>query len=80
MFEIFLFSFITALSGAMSPGPLLTYTIIKSIKKKERAYLMAIVIILGHAILEVGLILLLVLGFSFIFEIPLNKRKQRVTN
>ena len=65
---IFSFSFLVALTGAMSPGPLLTYTIIKSAKTKRRGYLMGLWIIIGHAILEMGIILLLLLGFSFVLK------------
>ena len=65
---IFSFSFLVALTGAMSPGPLLTYTIIKSVKTRQRGYLMGLWIIMGHAILEMGIILLLLLGFSFILK------------
>jgi threonine/homoserine/homoserine lactone efflux protein len=65
---IFSFSFLVALTGAMSPGPLLTYTIIKSAKTKRRGYLMGLWIITGHAILEMGIILLLLLGFSFVLK------------
>ncbi|MBW1691044.1 MAG: LysE family transporter [Deltaproteobacteria bacterium] len=62
---IFSFSFLVALTGAMSPGPLLTYTIIKSANTGSRGYLMGLWVIIGHAILEVGVIVLLLLGFSF---------------
>lgn len=65
---IFSFSFLVALTGAMSPGPLLTYTIIKSVKTKRRGYLMGLWIITGHAILEMGIIILLLLGFSFVLK------------
>jgi threonine/homoserine/homoserine lactone efflux protein len=65
---IFSFSFLVALTGAMSPGPLLTYTIIKSAKTKRRGYLMGLWIITGHAILEMGIIILLLLGFSFVLK------------
>jgi len=65
---IFSFSFLVALTGAMSPGPLLTYTIVKSAKTKRRGYLMGLWIITGHAILEMGIILLLLLGFSFVLK------------
>jgi threonine/homoserine/homoserine lactone efflux protein len=58
------FSFLVALTGAMSPGPLLTYTIIKSIKTKSHAWLMGVWIIIGHAILELSLILVLLWGLS----------------
>ena len=65
---IFSFSFIVALTGAMSPGPLLTYTIIKAAKTNRRGYLMGLWVITGHAILEMGIILLLLLGFSFVLK------------
>ena len=65
---IFSFSFIVALTGAMSPGPLLTYTIIKAAKTTKRGYLMGLWIITGHAILEMGIILLLLFGFSFVLK------------
>ncbi len=63
-FEIFLLSFLVALSGAMSPGPLLTYTIYKALQSKRRAYLIGILIWIGHAILEFILMLILLIGLS----------------
>jgi threonine/homoserine/homoserine lactone efflux protein len=68
LWVIFSFSFLVALTGAMSPGPLMTYTIIKSVKTDRRGYLMGVWIITGHAILEMGIILLLLLGFSFVLK------------
>lgn len=65
---IFSFSFLVALTGAMSPGPLLTYTIIKSVKTSKHGYLMGLWIIMGHAILEMGIIILLLFGFSFVLK------------
>lgn len=65
---IFSFSFLVALTGAMSPGPLLTYTIIRSVKDERHGYLMGFWIIIGHAILEMGIILFLLLGFSFVLN------------
>jgi len=65
---IFSFSFLVALTGAMTPGPLLTYTIIKSIKASKRGYLMGLWIIAGHAIVEMAIIVFLLLGFSFMLE------------
>ncbi|MBD3254683.1 MAG: lysine transporter LysE [Candidatus Lokiarchaeota archaeon] len=64
MIEIFLISFIVALTGALSPGPVLTFTIYKSLQ--ERGYLAGFFIILGHATLEFCLILVLLLG-AYIF-------------
>ena len=65
---VFSFSFLVALTGAMSPGPLLTYTIVKSVQSRRRGYLMGIWIITGHALLEAGIVLLLLLGFSFVLK------------
>ncbi len=65
---IFSFSFLVALSGAMSPGPLLTYTIIKSASTKQRGYLTGLWVIIGHALLESVIIIFLLLGFSFILK------------
>ena len=67
MLEIFVLSFLVALTGALTPGPLLTFTIYKSIKKK-RGYLEAIYILLGHATIELVLILALLAGASFFIQ------------
>ena len=67
MFEIFLLSFIFALTGALFPGPLLTFTIYKSLKQK-RGYLAGIYIILGHATIELILIIVLLAGASLFFQ------------
>ncbi|MFO8084762.1 MAG: LysE family transporter [Desulfobacterales bacterium] len=65
---IFSFSFLVALTGAMAPGPLLTYTIIKSVKSGSRGYLTGMWVIAGHAVLEMFIILLLLSGFSFVLK------------
>ena len=67
MIEIFFLSFRVALTGALTPGPLLTFTIYKA-QKKERGYLVAIYILLGHATIELALIITLLAGASFLFE------------
>ncbi len=67
MLEIFIVSFLVALTGALSPGPLLTFTIYKSLKQK-RGYLAAIYILLGHATIEFTLIIALLAGASLIFQ------------
>ena len=67
MLEIFIISFLVALTGALSPGPLLTFTIYKSLKQK-RGYLAAIYILLGHATIEFTLIIALLAGASLIFQ------------
>ncbi len=64
IFEIFGLAFLVALTGAMSPGPLLTYTVYKSIQAKRNAYLVGIFVCVGHAILEFLLILFLLIGIG----------------
>ena len=65
---IFSFSFFIALTGAMAPGPLLTYTIIKSVTAQNRGYLTGLWVIIGHAAVEMVIIVSLLLGFSFILK------------
>ncbi|MFX0174458.1 MAG: LysE family transporter [Candidatus Hodarchaeota archaeon] len=60
--DIFILAFLVALSGTMAPGPLLTYTIYKSIQAKRRAFLVGIFICIGHAFLEFVLVLGLIFG------------------
>jgi threonine/homoserine/homoserine lactone efflux protein len=67
MIEIFIFSFLIALTGALSPGPLLTFTIYKSLQQK-RGYLAGIYIIFGHATIEFTLIIALLAGASLVFQ------------
>ncbi len=64
MAVIFSLSFMTALTGALSPGPLLTYTIMSAVRDRRRGYLAGFWIITGHAILESAIILAILLGFS----------------
>jgi threonine/homoserine/homoserine lactone efflux protein len=65
---VFSFSFFVALTGAMTPGPLLTYTIIKSVKTARYGYLTGLWVILGHALLEMLIVLFILLGFSFVLK------------
>ncbi len=58
---IFTTAFITGLSGAIVPGPLLSFTIAETLKQGFRA---APLTILGHAILELALILAILGGLS----------------
>jgi len=67
MLEILVLSFLVALTGALSPGPLLTFTIYKSLKE-EKGYLATIFILLGHATIELTLILILLAGATLIFQ------------
>ena len=65
-FTILFLSFAVALTGAMAPGPLLTYTIVKSARARQRGYLVGVWVITGHALIEMAIIFLLLLlaGFS----------------
>jgi len=67
MIEILTISFLVALTGALSPGPVLTFTIYKSLESKK-GYLAGPLIILGHAGLEFSLIIILLLGASLLFQ------------
>jgi threonine/homoserine/homoserine lactone efflux protein len=58
---IFVSSFIIALSGAMMPGPLLAVTIRDTTR---RGFVAAPLLVLGHGILELGLVALLLLGLA----------------
>lgn len=61
LFTIFISSFVVALSGAMMPGPLLTAAISESSK---RGFTAGPLIITGHAILELGLVIALLMGLG----------------
>ncbi|MFW9989383.1 MAG: LysE family transporter [Candidatus Odinarchaeota archaeon] len=67
MIEILAISFLVALTGALSPGPVLTFTIYKSLESKV-GYLAGLLITLGHALLEFSLIIILLLGASLLFQ------------
>lgn len=58
---IFTTAFLIGLSGAMMPGPLLAVTIGESVK---RGFWAGPMIVLGHALLELLLVVLLVLGLA----------------
>lgn len=64
---IFVSSFVIALSGALMPGPLLTATISES---SRRGFVAGPLMIAGHAVLELGLVVLLLLGLAPFFQLP----------
>jgi threonine/homoserine/homoserine lactone efflux protein len=68
---IFGLSFVSALSGALSPGPLFTYTVVSTLRSPRRGYLVGAQVILGHALLEIGVMALILSGLSFILVSPL---------
>lgn len=80
-FTILSLSFVVALTGAMAPGPLLTYTIIKSARTRKRGYLVGVWVITGHALIEAAIILLLLLlaGFSSFMQKDITAKAIGVT-
>lgn len=58
---LFITAFLVGLSGALMPGPLLTVTIAESARRGFKA---GPLIVLGHALLELALILALLAGLS----------------
>ncbi|MCE5344360.1 MAG: LysE family translocator [Eubacteriales bacterium] len=65
MAAILLSSMALAFSGAVMPGPLLTYTIRKALTSGSKA---GFLIILGHALLELLLIVVIFFGFDIILQ------------
>lgn len=65
MGTILLSAMAVAFSGAVMPGPLLTYTIQQSLANGPKA---GPIIILGHAVLECLVIALIFMGFSIILQ------------
>ena len=68
---IFSLSFVMALSGALMPGPLLTYTIARTVQAPRRGWLTGARVIAGHAALEGILLCGLVLGVVEFLRAPL---------
>lgn len=62
---IFASSFVIALSGALMPGPLLTATISES---SRRGFIAGPLMIAGHAVLEMGLVIALLMGLAPFFQ------------
>lgn len=71
---VFSLSFVVALSGAMAPGPLLTYTIVKSLRTRHRGFLTGAWVIAGHAMLESVLVIGLLLGVAELLRSPVTVR------
>ena len=67
MIEIFFISFLVALTGALSPGPVLTFTVYKSLQGKK-GYLAGLLITMGHALLELILFIFILLGGKILFQ------------
>ncbi|MBO8129702.1 MAG: LysE family transporter [Peptococcaceae bacterium] len=64
---LFATAFVVGLTGAMMPGPLLTVTLAEAAR---RGFIAGPLIVLGHAILEGGLIIALVAGLASFLTLP----------
>jgi threonine/homoserine/homoserine lactone efflux protein len=64
LWPVLTLSFVVALSGAVMPGPLFTYTIAKAVQAPRRGFLVGLWVCLGHAALEALLITGLLAGLS----------------
>lgn len=70
MVGVFLSAMAIGISGAVMPGPLLTYTIRQAFAGGLRS---GLTIILGHALLELLLITLIFLGFDLLLQSPVTQ-------
>jgi threonine/homoserine/homoserine lactone efflux protein len=71
LWVVFSLSFVMSLSGALMPGPLLTYTIARTLRTPRRGWLIGARVIAGHAALEGALLCGLVLGVMEFLHAPL---------
>ncbi|MBT3295952.1 MAG: LysE family transporter [Verrucomicrobia bacterium] len=67
LLTIFAGAFVVGLSGAMAPGPVLTVTISETLKRGFKA---GPLIVLGHAILEIFLLVLIAAGIGPLLQNP----------
>jgi threonine/homoserine/homoserine lactone efflux protein len=67
LLTIFVSSFVIAMSGALMPGPLLTVTISES---SRRGFITGPLLVAGHALLELGLVIALLLGLAPLLQQP----------
>ena len=67
LFLVFAGAFVVALSGALIPGPMLTVTVIQSLRHGFRA---GPEITAGHAAAEIGLLVLVILGLGPVITRP----------
>lgn len=65
--EIFLTAWIVGFSGAMMPGPLLTVTVNESLRRGVKA---GPLLVLGHAVLELALVIGMITGLSLVVRKP----------
>lgn len=70
LWMIFSLSFLLSLSGALMPGPLLTYTIVRTLRTGRGGWLTGARVVAGHAALEGVLLCGLVLGVVGFLRAP----------
>lgn len=63
-------SFVVALSGALMPGPLLTYTVARTVRAPRRGWLTGALVTAGHAALEGAIVVGLLLGVLEVLRAP----------
>lgn len=68
MVAVFAMAFVTGLSGALMPGPVLTLTMAEAAKRGARA---GPLIVFGHGLLELALVCALVVGLGKVLRLPL---------
>jgi len=68
---IFSLSLLMSLSGALMPGPMLTYTISRTLRTRRRGWLTGARVVGGHAAVEALLVVALVLGVVGFLQAPL---------
>lgn len=66
--QVFSVTFLIGLGGAMSPGPLLSYTIIKSVEANKKGFLAGLFVSIGHMLIELLLILILMFGLGLLLS------------
>ncbi len=71
LWVIFSLSFVMSLSGALMPGPMLTYTIARTVRSGTRGWLLGPRVVIGHAALEALLVVGLALGVVEFLHAPL---------
>jgi len=74
LWVVFSLSFLMSLSGALMPGPLLTYTIARTLGTPRGGWLIGGRVIAGHAALEAALACGLVLGVVEFLRAPLASK------
>jgi len=76
---IFSLSFVMSLSGALMPGPMLTYTIARAVRSGRGGWLLGPRVVIGHAALEALLLFGLALGVVEFLHAPLATKIIGVT-